>query len=142
MKTLRQARKERLAQRMSTVPRKVTQGDTLYDRVSALVTVLDEVITGDETAYNNNEKTLATLKELVGTNLDNVTDEMTSEDFRDALRSIWEAFDKANIEKVDVDIGVEIVKADLLQMANEIKQVALDTHGGTTNPTDLGEWLY
>lgn len=107
MKALRQARKERLAQRMSTVPRKVTQGDTLYDRLTDLSNILSTCKDG----------------------------------FLYALGRVEIHYPELDRDEFDILTLDETIK-ELNNVANEVKQVALDTHGGTTSPTDIGNWLY
>lgn len=139
MKNLRLERKRRLAQRDPSWPgqRKIGPVSSLYDRILDLV---DRLSSGMETAKeseNSNTGILAAFKNTLETI--KISDDMNAEDFKDILNTIWNKFVEIDL---DFCVGEEDVRNDLKNIANEIKQVALSTHGGTTSPIDLGEWLY
>lgn len=117
-------------------------GDSLYDRLLMAVGDAGERDITDSQIGELNNKFTDTEQELLS-GLEELEIEGLNDDGK-----IKVLINKLS-ELVGVQAAIERALSDnfvdtesLYAIINEVKQVGLDTQGGTTSPIDLGEWLY
>jgi hypothetical protein len=99
--------------------------DKVSEDVVYLETMLESVISEEDKAQSG-----------VGSYIDDLNTRVL-----DARRLLSEDISYGP-EEADIDYEVSQGSAELLELAEEIKQIGLSTQQGTTSPIDLGDWLY
>lgn len=144
---------------------------TLYDQVSGLAAHLESLKSAEEytdvkTRFDTLVETITNTLESAYGEIGRIRDilEVESPDYQqetkdldDVVAGLYKILYSADkyqslsglddlgdsLAATGVDMGeISGTVSELHELANEVKQVGLDTHSGVTNPIDLGDWLF
>ncbi len=118
-------------------------GDSLYDQLSMAVGDSEERAQEEQIIFELSKK-FNTAGDKLSDGLDMLLDVEGLDDdgkITDLLNTLTELMGaQEDLESALINHQVDFYS--LAEIIDEVKQVGLDTQQGTTNPIDLGEWLY
>lgn len=123
-------------------------GGTLYDQLMGVIGEFEDVEIHDPTQDVNTITDMITQKldeinlRLEGIEEDPANADIVREDIRNMLETVRDEVNNLGGEAMPVEAHTEEAVMTLQGIADEVKQVGLDTQYGTTSPIDLGDWLY